>query len=393
MLFSVNTTFYKAEQYIESVYKTIKEQTYDNWEWIVTDDFSNDNARDILIDISKSDKRVKYVDQKYKKEMFWNPQHFCNGDVLITMDSDDFLYPKAFEVYHRMLLKYPELVLITTDANQYSEDGKFLNNKFLRYDDITNLFDRTMRLYDDRAGDTYTFYTQGHCWGDLRAFKNMVGLDFNPGNKWKFHANDMTTVCLVEERGKVLSLPRTLYRYTVRDASICHNPIDGNEWLAEFNSINDYIRSRREGKVVDSILKTYEPIWTYTNAFLWNDLNLERTQKFISFNTVNELTHDEKILLKDLYFDHVLFFNEVNDNIDYYFLQLTEKVDFDEFMIKFNNIRDNRKSNQQFSVQVSYKDWNASGDFSLFNKFLNAMQGVGYYWSVHLNNFATIKIF
>jgi glycosyltransferase involved in cell wall biosynthesis len=392
MLFSVNTTFYKAEKYIESVYNGIKEQTYTNWEWIVTDDFSGDGSKEKLLEIAKNDKRVRYVEQEYKKQMFWNPQQFCNGDVVITMDSDDKLYPKAFEVYHRMFLKYPELVLITTDSNHHNEVGEFLNNKYLRYDHINSLFDRTLKLYKDREEKRHTFQSQGQCWGDLRAFKNMAGLDFNPGNKWKYHANDHVTVCLVEERGKVLSLPRTLYYYNVREDSICHASVQ-SDWVNELEDINNYISSRRTVKL-NSILKVYEPVWIYTTAFLWSDLNLERTQKFISLNTLNELTHTEKELLQDLYFDHKLFFNEINKDIDYVFLEITNDKDFDIFSQKFLEIKEIIQPHQKFSVQITLDYWNTAETFPLLNKFLNSIQGLyGYHWASFLNNFATIRIF
>ena len=55
MKFTLVTSFYNGENFIEQLYEKIKSQTYKNWEWIVTDDFSNDNGRQKLIELFHSD--------------------------------------------------------------------------------------------------------------------------------------------------------------------------------------------------------------------------------------------------------------------------------------------------------------------------------------------------
>ena len=62
MKFTFVTSFYNTENYIKELYDSIKSQTYTNWEWIVTDDFSDDNTKQILLDICSNDKKVRYVE-------------------------------------------------------------------------------------------------------------------------------------------------------------------------------------------------------------------------------------------------------------------------------------------------------------------------------------------
>ena len=66
MKFTLVTSFYNGENFIEQLYERIKSQTYKNWEWIVTDDFSNDNGRQKLIELSNNDRRVTYIEQSKK---------------------------------------------------------------------------------------------------------------------------------------------------------------------------------------------------------------------------------------------------------------------------------------------------------------------------------------
>ncbi len=87
MKFSISTTFYKRSHTVEYIYKQILDQTYTNWEWIVTDDFSEENnAEELLKEICNKDPRVKYYQQSRKKEIFWNPQKGSNGDVVVVLD-------------------------------------------------------------------------------------------------------------------------------------------------------------------------------------------------------------------------------------------------------------------------------------------------------------------
>ncbi|EFA4904054.1 glycosyltransferase, partial [Escherichia coli] len=55
---SIITATYNSEKYILELYESIKKQKHENWEWIVTDDFSTDKTFDILKSIASKDKRV-----------------------------------------------------------------------------------------------------------------------------------------------------------------------------------------------------------------------------------------------------------------------------------------------------------------------------------------------
>ena len=96
MKFSLITSFFNTTEYVDKLYNSILSQTYQNWEWVVTDDFSEDSAKDKLLEISKKDSRVKYVDQNFKQEVYYNPHKFSSLDSSFVMNigSDDILYPK-----------------------------------------------------------------------------------------------------------------------------------------------------------------------------------------------------------------------------------------------------------------------------------------------------------
>ena len=48
--FGVYTSFYNSEKFIEQSFKNIENINYDNFEWHITDDFSSDNTKQLLLD-------------------------------------------------------------------------------------------------------------------------------------------------------------------------------------------------------------------------------------------------------------------------------------------------------------------------------------------------------
>ena len=43
MKFSISTSFYRRNNLVETLYKQLLDQTHTDWEWVVTDDFSDYN--------------------------------------------------------------------------------------------------------------------------------------------------------------------------------------------------------------------------------------------------------------------------------------------------------------------------------------------------------------
>jgi glycosyltransferase involved in cell wall biosynthesis len=129
--FGIVTSFYNCEQYVDSVFESILNQTYKNWIYFVTDDLSSDGTKEKVLKYCDNIK-IFYVEQKFKKEMFWQPQRFVTPDCdyIITMDSDDYVLPKALDVYNNLLNKYKDenIVFISCDSSWMSEDFSSLLN-------------------------------------------------------------------------------------------------------------------------------------------------------------------------------------------------------------------------------------------------------------------------
>jgi len=313
MKFTIVTSFYNGSKFIENLYEKIKAQTYTNWEWIVTDDFSSDDSKALLLEISKKDREVKYVDQQFKKQMFYNPQLFCrDAQIIIQADQDDYPLPKALEVYHYFFTKFPDTVAMTCASNSFREDGSWMNFHSPNFIDKNNM-------------------ACGYL-ANLRAWRNNPdqAYDFNPGNWMKHYYNDLSILCTVEEKGKVLNLPRNLYYYNYRNDSISHSTY-GKEAIDEGTELIRQVNERRLDKDMDTLNRYFESIHIESLCLMDHHLNNSTQQLKISYNEAG-LEGKKKALLKELFFDHDLNINRVDGDEDYAVFAIKKMEDLDQFL-------------------------------------------------------------
>ena len=60
-LISIVTPVYNAERFLVDTIKTVQDQTYQNWEWLLVNDGSSDSSVRIIKKAQKTDKRIKLI--------------------------------------------------------------------------------------------------------------------------------------------------------------------------------------------------------------------------------------------------------------------------------------------------------------------------------------------
>ena len=58
--FGLYTTFYNCERFVDRIFSSMEEINYDGFEWHITDDFSSDNTKEIVL-LSVVGTLVKFV--------------------------------------------------------------------------------------------------------------------------------------------------------------------------------------------------------------------------------------------------------------------------------------------------------------------------------------------
>ena len=97
-LVTIITAMYNSEKYIKNTIKSVLNQVYQNWEWIIIDDASIDNSLKIVQNFAEEDNRIKII----KKDNTTGQASSRNlglkksrGKLIAFLDSDD-IWDKYF---------------------------------------------------------------------------------------------------------------------------------------------------------------------------------------------------------------------------------------------------------------------------------------------------------
>ncbi len=309
--FGIYTSFYNAEKFIDYIFNEVAKINYNNFEWIITDDFSKDKTKDLLLEKIKDFKNVKYVEQSYKKEMYWQPNKFFNKtfDYIVLIDCDDGFDYEFLNLYNIFALKYPEAVLITSDFIKTSDGSKH------SFSLLKN--DRTIleKLNTFHPQTDYINNISYNALGHLRCFKNIENLKFEIDD-FDACAEDSYRVMYMNNIGKWLHIPRCLYDWKLRSDSESHSSVkdnfNGNFQLAynkiqkncyepyyDFNDIYD-ITSSLSILGINNINKTSFSIFSeYLNNEQKNKIQTLFPNCFFNYNQFNN--EDNLIIIYDKY--------------------------------------------------------------------------------------------
>lgn len=99
-LVSIITPTYNSSDFIRDTYQSLLDQTYSNWEWIITDDCSADDTVDIVNKISHHDHRVSLAVNDINLGAAVtrnNSLRRAKGEFIAFIDSDDLWSYKKLE--------------------------------------------------------------------------------------------------------------------------------------------------------------------------------------------------------------------------------------------------------------------------------------------------------
>jgi glycosyltransferase involved in cell wall biosynthesis len=176
--FSIFTPIYKTGERILRTYEGLKNQTLDNWEWVIVDDSPNGEIEtwNILVDIAEKDYRVKLHDILPKSGgNIGLAKHraaiLCDGDWLIELDHDDCLTNECLMTCNDAIQKHPGAKFLYTNCAEIYDDGE---PKYYDHDWSGDWYAREDNYFD--------FGYAGHTWVDVDGVKRLAHHypDINP---------------------------------------------------------------------------------------------------------------------------------------------------------------------------------------------------------------------
>ena len=128
MKFSIITPSHKYQPYIEELYTSINQQTYENWEWILY--LNGEFKRDQLSKEILEDERVKIFENYdgntnigyVKNKAFY----LGTGDALLEVDHDDILTPDCLEELAIAFEQNPDCGFVYSNNATYHVEDKFI---------------------------------------------------------------------------------------------------------------------------------------------------------------------------------------------------------------------------------------------------------------------------
>lgn len=116
---SVIMPVYNAEKFLDKAIKSILNQTFKDFEFIIINDGSKDNSLKIIKEFQKKDKRIVLINNKKNlglQKTLNKGLRISKGKYIARMDSDDISMERRFEIQFSYLENHPSIFLIGCSA-------------------------------------------------------------------------------------------------------------------------------------------------------------------------------------------------------------------------------------------------------------------------------------
>lgn len=195
--FTVFTPCYNGEKTIHRVFKSMNNQTYSNWEWIIINDGSTDNSDRVikkLISNSVFEEKIYYIKQEnLGKHLAWNKAvSMASGDFFVPADCDDEFISETLDFFNK---KANEL------RNSSFCDSDLSGISVCCYDKVSGNLIGTPYPEDGIISHdielVYKYHVRGEKWGCVRVdllkkrpFPEIKGHFYNESYLWFSFAKD-----------------------------------------------------------------------------------------------------------------------------------------------------------------------------------------------------------
>ena len=125
-LVSVLMSVYNGDRYLNEAVESILSQTYEDFEFIIINDGSTDQTKEILSSFSEIDHRIRVFHQENHGLIFSLNKglELARGKYVARMDADDISLPRRLEEQINYLRANPDVGVLGTQMEIINENGK-----------------------------------------------------------------------------------------------------------------------------------------------------------------------------------------------------------------------------------------------------------------------------
>lgn len=252
---------YNTEEYVAESIESILNQTFENFEFIIIDDGSNDNSSDIIKKYAKKDRRINLIQNASNLRL---PASLnvgikaARGKYIARQDADDISMRTRLEEQFNIMEENNDIALIGTTDEQFDIDGiKFCEQSFAEGPGSPNYIN-IIKSINNKGG-----YIFAH---GSAMFRREIAIDIGCYNKhfvfgqdrelWlRFHQNGyriaLINIQLYKQRvypsgNRLKSLYQKKYKILLRLAIQENREVGDeaihifNEYVADLNNKNNY---------------------------------------------------------------------------------------------------------------------------------------------------------
>jgi glycosyltransferase involved in cell wall biosynthesis len=138
MKVSILLPYYNAAPWIAETIGSIQGQSMSDWELICINDFSNDITESIVLELAKSDPRIKAFHNSSKGIIpaLQLALSKASAPYITRIDADDLMTPNRLKLMSEILDLATERTIVTGKVQYFSENG--VSKGFLRYEQWIN---------------------------------------------------------------------------------------------------------------------------------------------------------------------------------------------------------------------------------------------------------------
>lgn len=165
-MITIITPSYNRGKALNILYKSLLDQTSNNFEWLIVDDGSTDDTAEIVQNfINDKNISIRYIKKTNggKHTALNVGIHNVDTELIFIVDSDDYLPNDAIEIIYRYVEKYEEIVKRRRIAGfsflRAYEDGRINGKEFALEDFVGNHIDVRVNNKDDASDKAEVFFT------------------------------------------------------------------------------------------------------------------------------------------------------------------------------------------------------------------------------------------
>lgn len=221
----------EKDEYLRLAVRSICQQTYSNFEFIIIDDFSDEHCANLLKEISGADSRIRL----YRNETNYGLTKSLNrglslaeGEFIARMDADDFSTADRFEKQLAYFSIHPDIDIIGGGVVSFGNSCEFFSPAF---------------GYTDEQAQCNLFFQSTLCHPSVmmrRTFLDKNGLSYDENVK-KGQDYDMWERCSVY--GKLAVMEEVVLYYRIHAAQITSTNRNEQDGTARM------VRIRRLGRI------------------------------------------------------------------------------------------------------------------------------------------------